>query len=138
MNVSSTGLILNVDDERLVRDSLSILLRADGYEVNSVANGTEALQLASRGFYPDVLIVDFNIDPQMNGAEVAEQLRRVLRYSPPIIILTGDIGNAKFPCIIEVPVWVARKPMNPGLLLSALPSLVQLSRATRNLPTRSA
>ena len=36
MNASSTGLILNVDDERLVRDSLSILLRADGYDVKWV------------------------------------------------------------------------------------------------------
>jgi len=138
MNVSSTGVILSVDDERSVRDSLSILLRADGYEVSSVANGTEAIELATGGFHPDVLIVDFNLDPQMNGVEVADQVRRILRYSPPVIILTGDISNAKFPCITEVPVWLARKPMNPRLLLSALPSLIQLSRSTRNLLTRSA
>jgi len=133
MNIGTAGLILHVDDERSARESLSMLLRADGYAVSSAASGAEALQLASGGLHPDVLILDFNLDQQMNGAEVAEEIRRILDYAPPIIILTGDVNNAEFPCTTEVPVWLARKPLNPQLLLAALPSLVQLSRATRNL-----
>jgi CheY-like chemotaxis protein len=137
VNTGTAGLILHLDDERSVRESLSLLLRADGYQVSSAASGPEALQLASRGLRPDVLIVDFNLDRQMNGAEAAEQLRKVLNYATPIIVLTGDVSNAQSPFTTEVPVWLARKPLDPRLLLAALPSLVQLSRATRKLLTRS-
>jgi CheY-like chemotaxis protein len=114
-----------------------MLLRADGYAVSSAMGGTEALQLASGGLHPDVLIVDFHLDDQMNGAELAEELRRTLGYTPPVIMLTGGLSNAEFPCITEAPIWLTPKPLNAGLLLAALPGLVQLSRATRELLTRS-
>ena len=133
MNEGTAGLILHVDDERSVRTSMSILLHADGYGVDSAASGAEALQLVSGGFRPDVLIVDFNLGQQMNGAEVADQIRRILCYAPPVIILTGDLSSARLPRITEVVVWLTCKPLNPQLLLVALPSLVQLSRATRKL-----
>ena len=138
MTFDTPGLILHVEDERPVREAVSMLLRSGGYAVTSAAGGTEALELASRGLHPDVLIVDFNLHEQMNGAEVAEKVRRALGYTPPVIMLTGDLGNADFPRIVEVPVWLTHKPLNPELLLAALPGLVQLSRATRKLLTRSA
>lgn len=138
MHLGDAGMILHVDDERSVRESMVILLRTDGYEVSSAASGTEAFQLVSGDFHPDVLIVDLNLGQQMNGPEVAEEIQKRLSYTPPIIILTGDASHAKFPRIAEVLVWLTRKPLNPRLLLAALPSLVQLSRATRNLPSRSA
>jgi CheY-like chemotaxis protein len=138
MHLGAAGLILHVDDEPSVRDSMLILLRADGYAVSSAASGTEAFQLVSEGFLPDVLIVDLNLGQQMNGLEVAEEIQKKLSYTPPIIILTGDVSHAKFPRVAEVVIWLTRKPLNPQLLLAALPSLVQLSRTTRKLPSRSA
>lgn len=131
MNTFASGMILHVDDEPSVRSSLAALLRTDGYDVHGAASGPEALLLASQGLKPDILIVDFNLDQDMNGAEVAEQIRRVLHYTPPIIMLTGDLNNAEFPAITEVPVWLTRKPLDPQVLLAALPGLVELSRATR-------
>lgn len=133
MNTGSSGLILHVDDEQSIRASMSILLSTDGYKVSSAASGPEAVQLVRGGLHPDVLIVDFNLGQQINGAEIAEAIRRVLSYAPPIIILTGDVSHAKFPRIAEVVLWLTRKPLNPKLLLVTLPCLVQLSRATRNL-----
>jgi CheY-like chemotaxis protein len=133
MNAGTAGLILHVDDEQSIRASMSILLSTDGYGVRSAASGAEALQFAREGLCPDVLIVDFNLGPQKNGAEIAEEIRKVLSYAPPIIMMTGDVSRAKFPHIAEVIVWLTRKPLNPQLLLVSLPSLVQLSRATRNL-----
>jgi two-component system CheB/CheR fusion protein len=136
MNTNTPGVILHVDDEPSVRNTLALLLGTPGEEVHGAASGPEALHLASKGLQPDVLIVDFNLDQDMNGAEVAEQIRRVLHYTPPIIMLTGDLTNAEFPTITEVPVWLTRKPTNPQLLLAALPGLIGLSRATRPLLRR--
>lgn len=132
-----SGLILHVDDEQSVRESMSLLLRADGYNISSAASGTEALGLVSGGLRPDVLIVDFNLEPQVNGAQVAEKIWRLLSYAPPIIMLTGNVRGARFPRIIEVIVWLVCKPLNPQLLLATLPGLVQISRATRTLLARS-
>ena len=133
MTVDTAGLILHVEDERPVREAVAMLLRADGYLVNSAASGPEALQLASGGLHPDILIVDFNLDEEMNGAEVAEKIRGILGYTPPIIMMTGDLSNAEVPCITEAPIWLTHKPLNPALLLAAWPGLIQVARAMRSV-----
>jgi CheY-like chemotaxis protein len=138
MNPATPGLILHVDDEHAVRESLSMLLGSDGYNVLSAASGLEALQLTARGNRPDVLIVDFNIDHEMNGTELVRQYQRSVGYAPPIIMLTADPVSADPPRMTNAPIWMARKPLDPRLLLAALPSLVQWSRATRELLDGSA
>lgn len=129
---NSCGRILHVDDEQIVLDGLAPLLDVNGYEAHSACNGHQALQLARDGLHPDVMILDFNLGGDLNGAEVAEQIRGVLGYTPPVVMLTGDLSNAEFPCITDAPVWLVRKPINPRLLMAALPGLVHLARAMRN------
>jgi DNA-binding response OmpR family regulator len=73
----------------------------------------------------------------MTGAEAAEKIQRMLRYAPPVIILTGDLSAAKVPRVNEVIVWMTSKPLDPRLLLAALPGLIQISRATRCMPTKT-
>ncbi len=128
-----SGVILHVDDDQSVRESLAVLLQSDGYVVSSAASGTEAIQLASDGLRPDVLIMDFDLGQRMNGAEAAEQIHDLLNYSPPIMMLSGDLTRARSPRITEGIVWRASKPFKPWLLLNALPNLVFLSRVTREL-----
>ncbi len=97
MNALEQQRILHVDDDAGVRASLSLLLTAEGYSLSSAATGREAVQQVREGFDPDVLIVDSQIDDDMDGAEVAEQLRIALGYSPPVIMLTGNPARAELP-----------------------------------------
>ena len=120
----------------MVREAVAMVLDSEGYRVSSAANGSAALHLVAQGLRPDILIIDFNLDEQMNGAEAAEQLRLALHYAPPVLMLTGDPSNAELPWITDSPIWLARKPMKPQLLLAAMPGLVQLSRSTRELTGR--
>jgi len=138
MIVESRGVVLHVEDDSMVREAVAMVLGADGYSVSSAASGQEALELVAQGLRPDLLIVDFNLDEDMNGAETTEQLRQALGYAAPLIMLTGDPSNAEFPWMTEAPVWLARKPMSPRLLLAAVPRLVDLSRATRQLESTGA
>jgi len=131
MSIESRGVVLHVEDDPTVREAMAMVLSGDGYSVSIAANGSEALRLIAQGLRPDLLIVDFNLGEEMNGAEATEQLQRALGYTPPVIMLTGDPSNAEFPWITAMPVWLARKPMSPRLLLAAVPSLVQLSRSMR-------
>jgi CheY-like chemotaxis protein len=127
------GVVLHVDDEQVVRDSLALVLRGHGYALANAASGSVALQLVAEGFRPDILIVDFYLEDELNGADVAQQVRLNLGYSPPVIMLTGNPTDAELPWITDAPVWLARKPLNPRLLLAALPGLVAVSRSMRTV-----
>ena len=128
------GRILYVDGASTLRNAISVVLEGRGYDMRCADCGCDAIAAVREGFNPDVLIAGFHLDHAMNGAEVAEKLRTVLRYATPVIILTLDLYNANFPCIRDSPVWLAPKSTNSILLLlAALPSLIDLSRATRSL-----
>jgi len=131
MQVNPKGIVLHVEDDPLVRQGISLVLCAEGYEVSGAASGAEALSVVAQGLRPDVLIVDFRLDKDMNGAEATEQIHRALGYPTPIIMLTADPSNAEIPWIIDAPVWLARKQLNRDQLLAAMPGLVQVSRSIR-------
>jgi two-component system response regulator PilR (NtrC family) len=72
--------VLVVDDERSMRELLSIVLRRDGYDVLLAADGKAAVDLLKRERV-DVLITDIRM-PEMNGVDV---LREAKRIDPEII-----------------------------------------------------
>jgi len=77
--------VLVVDDEPQIIRALRINLRVRQYEVYAAANGTEALQQASR-HPPDLVILDLGL-PDLDGIEVIQGLRGWT--SAPIIVLSG-------------------------------------------------
>ena len=136
--MASRGFVLHVEDDVAVCKALALLLRAEGYDVVSAHGGRQALASVVDDHYQvDVLIVDFHLDAEMDGTEVAERVTKALGYSVPTIILTADPANAEAPWLTGAPVWLARKPMNPALLVAAMPPLVELSRSIRNLSRTS-
>jgi CheY-like chemotaxis protein len=62
-------LVLVVDDERVIADTLSAILTKHGFAVMTAYDGATALELA-RLTPPDLLISDVAI-PEMNGIELA-------------------------------------------------------------------
>jgi two-component system KDP operon response regulator KdpE len=77
--------VLVVDDEPQIVRALRINLRVRQYEVHAAANGTEALQEASR-HPPDLVILDLGL-PDLDGVEVIQGLRGWT--TAPIIVLSG-------------------------------------------------
>jgi CheY-like chemotaxis protein len=113
-----------------------MLLRSAGFETREAASGELALaQAGSLRGRLDVLIVDYHLGG-MTGTEVAEQFARLLGHAVPTVILTGDPANAEAPWLADAPVWLARKPLAPEVLLAALPPLVAFRRAMTSLPAR--
>jgi two-component system response regulator PilR (NtrC family) len=72
--------VLVVDDERSMRELLSIVLRRDGYDVLLASDGRVAVETLKRERV-DVLITDIRM-PEMNGVDV---LREAKRIDPEII-----------------------------------------------------
>jgi len=80
--------ILAVDDEEQNRRLMRALLGAIGYEVDTAANGAEALEKVA-ACPPDIVLLDA-VMPTMNGLETARKLKateetRII----PIIMVTG-------------------------------------------------
>jgi DNA-binding response OmpR family regulator len=65
--------ILVVDDDRDTLDTLSFILKDEGYVVHSASSGQEALR-AVRVFRPDAVIHDIAV-PGMSGYAVAQSIR---------------------------------------------------------------
>src|SRR6478609_7767800 len=72
--------VLVVDDERSMRELLSIVLRRDGYDVLIAEDGAAGLEVLKRERV-DILITDIRM-PQMNGVDL---LREAKRIAPDIV-----------------------------------------------------
>jgi two-component system, OmpR family, KDP operon response regulator KdpE len=77
--------VLVVDDERALRQALTINLRARDYDVTAVEDGAAALSAAASE-PPDVVILDLGL-PDMDGNDVIEGLRGWTQA--PIIVLSA-------------------------------------------------
>jgi PAS domain S-box-containing protein len=85
---TGTGRILLVDDEKMLIDVITEMLKILGYEVVSANRSLDALQLfQSQCDRFDLVITDFTM-PEMTGMELAAELLRI-RCDIPIILSTG-------------------------------------------------
>ena len=78
--------ILCVDDEDVILDSFRKILVLDGYSVDTVNSGPEALNLIKSNHY-DFLFTDLKM-PEMDGVEVTKAVKSV-RPDIDVVIITG-------------------------------------------------
>lgn len=81
--------ILVADDEREIRDVLSLLLTSEGYHVITAEDGQTAVRLISEDV--DLYLLDVNM-PFVSGFMVAAEIRK--RYDTPIVFLTAYSGES--------------------------------------------
>lgn len=78
--------VLVVDDERNIRDLVSVALKFHGFDVVSASRGYEALELARSGA-PDLVVLDVML-PDLDGFELCRRLRAE-GDDVPVIFLTA-------------------------------------------------
>jgi CheY-like chemotaxis protein len=83
--------VLVVDDERVIADTLAIILNQHGYDASAVYTGTAAVEKA-RMTTPDLIISDV-IMPDMNGIEAAIRIREFLPACK-ILLFSGQAATA--------------------------------------------
>jgi two-component system nitrogen regulation response regulator NtrX len=81
--------LLIVDDEAGIRESLSAILKEEGYHVEAVASAEEALDRATAGDL-EVMLLDVWL-PGMDGLEALSRLQATLR--PPAVIMISGHGT---------------------------------------------
>lgn len=110
--------VLIVEDERLSRKALAILLGACGYETLAAGSAEEAISLLRSEDAPRFALVDVDL-PGMSGLEFAECLNRV-RPDVCTVLITAAEGERIQKFVREHPVVYLRKPLNFDHLLGVL------------------
>jgi len=114
--------VVVADDERVIADTLAMILNQSGFEARAVYSGEKALELAPT-FEPDMLISDVIMAP-LNGIDAAIQIRALL---PKIKILLFS-GQAVTADLLErartqgYEFEILAKPVHPQDLLNKLRS----------------
>lgn len=114
--------VLVVDDERVIADTLAIILNQHGYDAAAVYTGTAAVERA-RSVRPDLIISDV-IMPDMNGIEAAINIRQFLPECK-ILLFSGQAATAN---LLESAraqgheFEILAKPIHPQDLLAKLKS----------------
>ncbi len=83
--------VLVADDERVIADTLAIILNQSGFEATAVYNGEKAVE-AARTLKPDMLISDV-IMTDMNGIDAAITIRTMLPKCK-ILLFSGQAATA--------------------------------------------
>ena len=119
--------VLIVEDDASVRNSLALLLKASGYDVNTANNGVEALKILKDGL-PAVVLTDLNM-PQMSGFELLSVLRQQFpRLS--LVAMSGhyETGN-EVPGGVPADAFYPKGYGNPGVLLHILSEMLRVPGA---------
>jgi two-component system CheB/CheR fusion protein len=89
-----TGTVLVVEDDPEVRELVALVLKDEGHHPVAVPDGAAALQEIERGpVQPDLILADYNLPGDMNGAQLTAKIRAQLKNEIPVIILSGDISK---------------------------------------------
>ena len=117
--------ILVVDDERDIQELIRYNLAKDGYRVESVGSGEEALRRV-RPVAPDLIILDLML-PGLDGLEVCKRLKAEGRSAQiPIIMLTAKGEDADVVAGLELGAddYVV-KPFSPRVLLARIKAVLR-------------
>jgi CheY-like chemotaxis protein len=93
VSVSTTNgahalVVLEVEDEFLVRCSIAERLREAGYHAVEAVSGEEAIAVAESAMSIDIVFTDINLSGAASGWDVAEFFRRD-RPNAPVIYTSG-------------------------------------------------
>jgi CheY-like chemotaxis protein len=83
--------VLVADDERVIADTLAIILNQSGFEATAVYSGEKAVETA-KTLRPDMLISDV-IMTDLNGIDAAIKIRAMLP-SCKILLFSGQAATA--------------------------------------------
>ncbi|MDR3373626.1 MAG: response regulator [Ancalomicrobiaceae bacterium] len=125
--------VLVVDDNSVSREIMAEMLRFFHLEIESAANGVDALALAAHRPF-DLILMDWRM-PGMNGDEVTMRLHRTLALSPrPKVVMVTAYGREDVIRQAEragVDGFLI-KPVSPSTLLDTILSVLGRGRILSN------
>jgi two-component system CheB/CheR fusion protein len=112
--------ILVVDDSVDTVRAMEVILRLQGYEVATATNGAVAIHTAME-FRPEIVVLDIGL-PDMDGFEVARELRRVPHLANSFMVALTGYGTAQDRELARQAGFdqLITKPVPPAMLFNAI------------------
>lgn len=118
--MDAKGLVLVVDDDELVRESLAAALEGRGFQVRACEDAKQALARLRGGFMPDVILLDLAM-PGMSGWEFRLAQKSDPRWcSIPVVAVSADTSAQA--AAMDVDAFVP-KPVSHSELLQTVERL---------------
>lgn len=114
--------VLVADDERVIADTLAIILNQSGFDATAVYSGEKAVEMAT-ALKPDMVISDV-IMTDMNGIDAAIRIRAILPCCK-ILLFSGQASTADLLDRARIrghEFEILAKPVHPQDLLARLRS----------------
>ncbi len=124
VNIESNPLVVVIDDDDLIRESMAIELTDLGLQVISAETLDSAISLLSETLEtPSLLIIDKRLAFGKSGISAIEALREEVNEDTPAILMTGDVlGFDNVSGLRDVQVMI--KPILPSDLRQTISSIV--------------
>jgi CheY-like chemotaxis protein len=110
--------ILWVDDEIDLLKPHILFLKSKGYEVLTVNNGRDALDMAE-GEHPDLIFLDENM-PGLSGLETLSRIKVIAPHTPVIMITKNEEENIMDQAVGQKIADYLIKPVNPNQILLSI------------------
>jgi CheY-like chemotaxis protein len=130
----ASATVLLVDDDEAVRGVVRGGLEERGFTVLDADCGEAALALTAQS--PQIAVIDYAM-PGMDGAQTAEQLRRLMPQLP-IILASGHPDTASIERALGGQATVLRKPFDIAELSETITKMLAAGRAEGGRDLRSA
>ena len=123
----TTGkLVLVIDDDALVLDSMRGVLKSWGCSVVTANSGAAALAcLAELERAPDLIISDYRLADGNNGIQAIERLRKALRAPVPAFLISGDTAPERLREARASGYYLLHKPVLPITLRATISQLLK-------------
>ena len=123
---AATPIVFVVDDDISVRESLELLIRFSGWQVETFESA-QAFLARPKALLPNCLVLDISL-PGLNGLELQERVA-VERAEMPIIFITG---HGDVPMTVQAmkagAVEFLTKPFRDEVLVTAIRAALEHSR----------
>jgi two-component system response regulator MtrA len=127
--------ILTIDDDPAITDLLSVILRANGFDVLVANSGEEGVRVAQEKS-PRLVILDLMM-PDMDGWQVCKAIRAFT--SVPILILSALDDPSVVASILDAGADdYLVKPVPSAVLVAHLNKITRRTGALRTLPQENA
>lgn len=118
--MSKKKLVLCVDDDQDILDSLAALLSSRGFEVERASSGPEALEKFAR-LRPDFVICDLMMESVDTGLSLVKEMRRQRAELPIFLLSSVGAGLEQHADARQLGISaVFQKPLDPAAILQAL------------------
>ena len=112
--------VLAVDDSKVMRDMMKVVLEKHGHEVTTAEDGLEALKVAKLQKF-DIVFSDINM-PKMSGISLVSKLRELsgFEHIPILMVTTEHADYRKKKAKVSGATGWLEKPISEARIIKAL------------------